>query len=177
MKSKWGLFTVVSFLIVWLASSCDQNKNGKIAEARMVEGKKLAEQYCQSCHLLPEPNWVDAKTWEMGVLPAMGPRFGIFEYNGKKYPASKYDFSLTSGFYPATPTITEDQWQKIIDYYVSMAPDKNASKQVRQYPIKNELPLFTALMPDSKAGIPSTSYVKIDEASPEIPFIFSDVIK
>jgi hypothetical protein len=32
-------------------------------------------------------------------------------------------------------------------------------------------------MPESKAGIPSTSYVKIDEGSPEIPFIFSDVIK
>lgn len=177
MKAKWGLLTVVSFFMLLLASSCKQNKNGKISDERIAEGKKLAELNCQSCHLMPNPNWVDAKTWEVGVLPAMGPRFGIFEYKGKRYPASKYDFSLPAGFYPSKPTLTEDQWQKIIDYYVAMAPEKNESKQVRQYPIKNELPLFTALLPETQAGVPSTSYVKIDETSSAFPFIVSDVIK
>ena len=175
MKAKLIVYTAFSLLL--LTSSCTQNKTGKISEERVAQGKKLVELNCQSCHLLPNPNWVDANTWESGVLPAMGPRFGIFDYKGKRYPSSKYDFSLPQGYYPSKPTLTEDQWQNIIDYYVSLAPQKSESKQVRQYPIKNELPLFTALMPASKAGIPATSYVKIDEGSPEMPFIFSDVIK
>ncbi|MEI8074087.1 MAG: FG-GAP-like repeat-containing protein [Bacteroidota bacterium] len=177
MKTKWGIYIAVSFFILLLASSCTQNNNGKPSDERIAEGKKLAELNCQSCHLLPNPNWVDAKTWEAGVMPAMGPRFGIFEYKGKRYNYSKYDLSLPSGYYPSKPTLTDDQWQKIIDYYVTMAQKKNESKQVRQYPIKNELPLFNAIVPDLKLGVPSTSFVKIDETSKDFPFIVSDVIK
>ena len=177
MKVKFRFLYCISFFSLLLILSCQQNKNGKVSASTIAEGKALASQYCQSCHLLPDPNWVDSKTWENGVLPAMGPRFGIFDYKGKRYPSSKYDFSLPSGFYPSQPTLKEGQWQKIIDYYVSMAPEKNEAKQVRKYPIVNSLPLFTAISPALKTGVPATTYVKIDESSADHTFIISDAIK
>ncbi|MCW3114346.1 MAG: hypothetical protein JWR18_2742, partial [Segetibacter sp.] len=36
---------------------------------------ELAKKYCQSCHPLPGPESLDGKTWEKGVLSAMGPDF------------------------------------------------------------------------------------------------------
>lgn len=170
MKTRFLL--AICFVVLISFYGCQQNAK----ESNIQEGKQLAAQHCGSCHLLPEPNWVDSKTWEKGILPMMGPRLGVFYYQGKRYPVNKYDFSLPSNFYPDKPVITEEQWQKIIDYYVSMAPAKNESKQVRKYPIKNELALFTAISPATKTKPPSTSFVKIDEASPAYPFIISDAM-
>lgn len=163
-------------VVLIIFDACKQSSKDKIATANVQEGKQLAAQYCQSCHLLPDPNWVDSKTWEKGILPMMGPRLGVFYYQGKRYPVNKYDFSLPTNFYPDKPVVNEAQWQKIIDYYVSVAPQKNQSKQVRSYEIKNDLSLFTAMVPANKVKPPATSYVKIDESSMTHPFIVSDAI-
>ncbi|MBU1822550.1 MAG: hypothetical protein KKG00_13705, partial [Bacteroidetes bacterium] len=40
-------------------------------------GKLLAQQYCQGCHLLPDPSLLDKKTWTAGVLPNMALRLGL----------------------------------------------------------------------------------------------------
>jgi hypothetical protein len=149
----------------------------KLQNQQLQKEKKLANQYCQSCHMLPDPKWVDAKTWENGVLPAMGPRLGLFSSKGKHYPAQKYNLSLPQDFYPSSPVLTEEQWQRIIDYYVSMASEKNDTKQVRSHPIENTLSLFTALSPERMQGSPSTSFVKIDKGSQNFPFIVSDAVR
>lgn len=177
MKTRLRYFLALPLVLLFGLSACKQNKYPKASDETIAEGKKLAELHCQSCHLLPNPDWVDAKTWENGVLPAMGPRLGIFSYKGKHYPAEKYNLSLPPGFYPSRPMMTEVQWQIIIDYYTSLASEKNETKQVRTYPIKNELSLFTAITPELKQGAPSTSFVKIDTASNANPFIISDVVK
>ena len=177
MKTRLANIAMVSFSIFFLAVSCEHFNRNKISDSNIAEGKILATQYCQSCHMLPDPKWVDAKTWEMGVMPAMGPKLGIFNFKGIHYKYNLYDYSLPPGFYPSKPAMTEDQWQKIMDYYVSMAAEKNETVQVRKYPITNELPLFSALMPEPAPGVPTTSYVKIDESSNEFPFIISDVMK
>lgn len=39
-------------------------------------GKALATQYCQSCHLLPEPSTLTKTIWEANVLPLMAARMG-----------------------------------------------------------------------------------------------------
>lgn len=177
MKFRVGILTVFSASCLIVISSCKQIKFNKPSEATIAEGKKLAELNCQSCHMMPEPNWVNAETWEQKVLPAMGPRLGIFGYKGKFYPAEKYNLSLPTGFYPSQPVVTEEQWQKIIDYYVTKADENSDIKQKRNYPIKNELPLFTSLTPNFQLTTPATSYVKINEESSDLPFIFSDAIK
>ena len=176
IKKRCSVIAVVISSLLF-AISCEQFSQQKISDSNVAEGKNLATQYCQSCHMLPDPKWIDAKTWVTGVMPAMGPKMGIFEFQGVRYPYSKYDHSLPPGFYPSKPAMTGDQWQKIIDYYVSSAAEKSETKQIRKYPITNELPLFTAMIPEKGIGVPSTSYVKIDESSNDFPFIISDVIK
>src|SRR5215218_8216432 len=91
--------SVVSFLVfVFLLAGCDADpRNASHADVSLSSikyGKTLAATYCQSCHQLPDPSLVDAKSWEKGVLPMMGPRLGIFYHGGKTYPSRKYDVSL-----------------------------------------------------------------------------------
>jgi mono/diheme cytochrome c family protein len=57
--SLWLALTAVMF-------SCKQySRNGQFAAVKyadIVRGEALAKQYCQSCHMLPDPQWLDAAT-------------------------------------------------------------------------------------------------------------------
>ena len=132
---KCLFFCCASFLFLALVCSCkDYNRNSShkdISLPRIRKGEALAIQYCQSCHLLPDPSLLDSKSWENGVLPNMGPRLGIFQYGYKIYPSYKYDRELDSNFYPSKPVLTSDQWHSIIDYYTATSPD-SLPKQDRQ---------------------------------------------
>lgn len=125
------------------------------------EGKKLAVQYCQGCHLLPTPDLADARSWEKGILPAMGPRLGIFRHNFELYPSSIRDTHLTKGFYPARPLMNDVEWQEIIDYYTATSPD-SLPGQSRAYPIADGLSLFKVRTPDWRLPMPAMTLVKID---------------
>ncbi|MBS1577307.1 MAG: VCBS repeat-containing protein, partial [Bacteroidetes bacterium] len=181
MRLKKSVIAVVFFFLAILFFSCADNlgekKNRKVFASDVVEGKKLASVYCQSCHLLPEPSLLDAKTWLNGVFPVMGPRLGIFEHEKKSYPYSKYDLELGKDFYPAKPMLTDDQWQQIIDYYTFLAPDSLQSKQSRKYPIKNDTSLFTPRVATFKYYSPSVSFVKIDTSRKDKPVIIADAVK
>src|SRR3546814_14780306 len=51
----------------------------KSTNATIFRGEKLARDYCQRCHLFPDPSLLDKKTWNESVLPKMGWRLGIRE--------------------------------------------------------------------------------------------------
>jgi VCBS repeat protein len=139
------------------------------------KGETLAIQYCQSCHLLPDPSLLDSKTWERGVLPNMGPRLGIFQYESQVYPSYKHDFDLDSNFYPKQPILNLDQWQNIIDYYTATSPD-SLPKQDRTQNIQSTLPFFSVELPRFSYSNPTTSFVKINGDSLH-PLIISDALK
>jgi hypothetical protein len=132
-----------------------------IPDSNIAKGKKLAVAYCQSCHLLPDPSLLDAKNWENGVLPAMGPRLGIFHHGFKEYPSSRYDMELEKGFYPAKPLVKPEDWQYIIDYYSSLSPDSLAPPE-RVHPIRQNENLFKSEEVQSGGKVPTTCLVKID---------------
>ncbi len=74
------------FLIPIIFFSCQEeyhkNKSHEnVSNSSIENGEKLARQYCQSCHLLPEPSLANSTSWENGILPNMGPRLGVFYYN------------------------------------------------------------------------------------------------
>jgi hypothetical protein len=125
--------------------------------ARVEGGRVLAEQYCQSCHLLPDPSLLDATTWERGALPAMGPRLGIFRHGSTTYPYSK---DIDEGFYPSQPQLTETQWQSVIDYYVANAPDMMPAQR-REQAISMGLSQFSVEAPAATYYEPVVSLVKI----------------
>lgn len=160
-----------------LFAACNINNARKsVDDPSVKEGKQLAAQYCQSCHLLPAPNWADANSWEKGILPMMGPRLGIFSHNGKRYPVNKYDLTAGMDFYPRSPVLSPEQWQKIIDYYVSVAPDEANTKQERSTPINTDLQQFELKETNFINPIPATSFVAINEKNKAAPFIISDAV-
>jgi len=180
-RSQALAFILFFFFFAGFIFSCNDNKSKKAAEIISAEdvkkGKHLASVYCQSCHSLPDPSWADSKTWENGILPIMGPRLGIFQFNGKYYPASRNDLNLDRGFYPSKPVVTDEQWQQILNYYTSAAPDTITTKQNRKYDIKDSLSVFTAIKPSFHYFTPATCYVKIDSTSVKFPLIIADAVK
>lgn len=160
-----------------MLSCSDFKKNHsheKTPDSNIAKGKVLAATYCKSCHLLPDPSLLDSKNWEDGVLPAMGPRMGIFYYGFKTYPSSRNDPNLPKNFYPKMPTINTQEWQYIIDYYTALSPDTLAGQQ-RTFEVKNGATLFTIETPEFKRHLPTTSFVQIDTVSTSRQVIMSDM--
>ena len=70
MKYWHYVFLLGICIGVWTCSTGNNNAN-KIAPPTPsnLSGQELAAIYCANCHLKPEPNLLDKKTWEKGVLP------------------------------------------------------------------------------------------------------------
>jgi hypothetical protein len=139
------------------------------------KGRELAKTFCQSCHMLPDPSWIDSKTWEKGILPNMGPLLGIFYFQNKTYPSNRFDMNVRD-VYPANPLMSEEQWQNIIDYYTAMSPDTLNKKQLRDHPIKKTCDLFTPVNSIIQFDLPSVTFVKIDSTSSRRRLIISDAL-
>lgn len=183
MLLKKLIIWVAGFYIPLLLFSCNNsavqtNKSHSDVSAESIEkGKKLAAQYCQSCHMLPAPSLANAKTWENGILPQMGPRLGIVNFKGKTNPSYSRDINLPKGYYPSQPLLTNEEWQNIIDYYTATAPDTIVFPEFSQPQIKMQLPLFEVQKPHINYNTPTVSFVKIDSANKAMPVIISDALK
>jgi len=170
IKSKTGstgFYLLLCCMILFY--SCKEplkkNKSHQDVSTESIEkGRILAATWCQSCHLLPDPSLLNATSWEEGVLPAMGPRFGIFAYGFKKYPSYKSDKDLPHDYYPATPTLNSLQWQNIIDYYTSLSPD-SMPPQPPHGSIDSGQTIFTAQYPAFTYPAPGICYTRIDTSS------------
>lgn len=91
-----------------------------------LSGEQLAYRYCQACHTFPPPALLPKTIWTDRVLPRMGHRLGIRASLQEPYQGmSMYEsFALRqAGIFPDTLSITEEGWQKIVDYYQQQAPD------------------------------------------------------
>jgi len=154
----WLFFPVLFF-------SCKQaahNSNGQpIADSAIRSGKALAAVYCQSCHVLPAPGLVNKTIWEHGILPAMGPRLGIFKFGLTHYPSSIRDNGIGRAFYPSAPLLADWQWQNIIDYYSGMAPD-SMPPQPEHRAIDTTLSLFEAVVPQATGHTPTVCFTGVD---------------
>lgn len=164
--------------LLGLLFSCNQlNKNKShqdIPDESIEKGRKLAAIHCQSCHLLPDPSLLDAATWENGILPAMGPRLGIFNYGFNKYPSNRYDEFLPANYYPSKPVINFPEWQNIIDYYTALSPESLPGQQ-RSKPIQSGLDLFKVQYPQSTYPSPAICFTKIDTTASPHQLLFFDL--
>lgn len=90
-------------------------------------GKQLALQYCQSCHIFPEPHLLDKNTWVKSVLPNMAMRLGLREQGQNPYQGLSSDdekILRTLHTYPDSPLIAVKDWQFITRYYETEAPNE-----------------------------------------------------
>src|SRR5437667_11621650 len=67
-SSRWSR-VVGTLACATLLSSC-----GHVSQSN---GEKLARVDCAACHMFPNPDLLDKKTWVSGVLPQMAPRLGL----------------------------------------------------------------------------------------------------
>jgi hypothetical protein len=148
-------------LLFYSCKTYHRNKTFKdVPLASIKRGEALAEKYCQSCHMLPDPSLLDAKTWEKGALPYMGPNLGLFEFGFDQYPSMRGDRYLDKTYYPSKPMVQLDEWQSIMDYYTATSPD-SLPAQHRDKKIKIGLPLFNASEVHLQDG-PAITYIGID---------------
>lgn len=131
---------------------------------KQPEGEKLAQTYCASCHIFPEPSLLDKTTWEKNVLPVMAQQLGLQIVNGEAYPdIQKGD----NGKFESVASITPEDWAKIVAFYGENAPEKLPS-QGRE-PISAITNLFSVkpiAIPQS--SFPSLTYLKIDATNQQI---------
>jgi hypothetical protein len=127
----------------------------------IARGKILSQQYCRSCHMLPDPALLNRFKWK-NVFPQMGLRMGIKAHRGESYVGTIKGDDL---IVPDKPALNEEQWQDIIDYYMNTAPIVLPA-QNRPMAIKRELPFFNIQKPqqsfDGKQVL--GCYVKIDNS-------------
>lgn len=90
-------------------------------------GTELAHIYCASCHQFPDPSLLPKDIWKNGVLPNMASRLGmdpdIFKVYSR-YTEEELPYILEAKIYPEDPQIHQEDWQKIIKYYLENAPEK-----------------------------------------------------
>jgi len=149
-----------------LAAACGRDPRNRthaqVPMSSIRQGERLAQTFCSSCHLVPDPSLLDSRSWEKGVLPAMGPRLGIFAFGFQLYPNSRRDTNIGKGYYPSQPLLSADDWQHILDYYTATSPD-SLPGQMRTAPIAlSGLSLFDVREPDLRYPVPATTYIKVD---------------
>ena len=169
----------IIILLFFCLSSCHHEKRNhtyvEVPDSSISKGRELAKIYCQSCHTLPDPALADARTWYEGILPQMGPRLGIYNYQFQKYPSRRTDRNLPGNFYPSKSLMSDIEWQHIVDYYCSNSPDSLPS-QDRKFPISRELPFFRVIKPAGHFKAPAISMVKAGIQSNGSSFAIADAI-
>lgn len=123
------------------------------------EGEELARSWCSSCHLFPEPQLLDKKTWIDNVLPEMGARLGFRKFrNGVERPST----DVPDGIYPTEPAMDAEEWERIISWYERTAPEQ---LMLPAPPARSRLDLFAIEVPKrDEHDFPVATAVFIDEA-------------
>ena len=175
---KIGL--IISFLSLGIASFSSLINNNTLVTSGNNEatrsdsisaGKQLALRYCSSCHLFPEPELLNKKTWVTGVLPNMAMRLGL------KLPGQDTLKSLSPeeekavsqlNIYPDTPALSMGDWDKIVSYYERTAPVEPLPQKLHPS-ITNQLPLFKPKEVSlSDKPVPQTTMLKYDKNTAQL---------
>lgn len=120
-----------------------------------ADGKFLATQYCQSCHLLPTPELLDKATWLSKVFPMMRGYMGMDPI--PKREALPHDLQA---FYPVYPAMTEDEWFAVASYFIDNAPQQ--LEKPAHEPISTTLALFSVDTATVHIQPPMTTLLMID---------------
>src|ERR1051326_8144925 len=93
-----------------------------LLDPELERGHRLAQVYCQSCHLFPEPALLDKATWENGALPEMAAWLGL----AKPKLERRHDGQVIADadVFPPSPIISQQDWEAIHSYYKAAAPEK-----------------------------------------------------
>lgn len=82
------------------------------------------EQYCGSCHLLPNPSNITKDVWKNSVLPEMAKRMGLnVKLKNQSIIASREkDSCQLKILYQENPLLDSIEWNALRNYIINMAP-------------------------------------------------------
>ncbi|MFM1912284.1 MAG: hypothetical protein RIR51_122 [Bacteroidota bacterium] len=144
-------------LVLLLLINCQQNK--------INEGEKLAQSYCSSCHLYPEPSLLPENVWKYSTLPYMGIMMGL-EEEEKNLPTILKPYTILG---PESPMISQEDFNKIKSFYLENSP-KNWAPEIGEK-LEENTTLFTAkeiILPEKNETFPNYTAIKIDEENKQI---------
>jgi hypothetical protein len=174
---KTGLLLVVSLLVA--SFSIRPNTSAPIAEKKKQSlanepaptGKQLALKHCSSCHLFPEPELLDKKTWVTGVLPNMARRLGLkLPDQDTLKPLSPEEEKAIRELliYPETAALSRSDWNKIVSYYEQAAPAEPLPQKPHPT-VTSGLPLFTPKeLTFSDKPVPQTTLLTYDKNTAQL---------
>lgn len=151
-------------LVASLSHAADTNSRAAAPKsARAHPGRLAAATYCVTCHMLPDPDDLDRKTWHEELLPKMRYITGVLPppENGyfKDLPRLK-----EAGFFPKAPLIPPDTFDLIAAYYTNAAPE-TVQPTVGEREIEVSLPLFRAEGAPFRRSPQRVPFVHIDPSN------------
>lgn len=134
-------------------------------DSNFTRGQTLAKVFCSTCHIFPEPDLLDKKTWRQQALRRMRIRMGLSPLEIENHPESK--LLKATGIFPTSPMLSPQDWNLIVEYYDKAAPELPLSQDARAQ-IQIGLKHFHAERPQYRRPVPSTTLVKINETDRQI---------
>lgn len=123
--------------------------------------EQLAKTYCASCHAFPDPSLLDKKTWQTSVLPKMAFRMGL-DYS-QLMNVSEEDQPIVMRVLPEKPMISQDEWEAIKDYYISLAPDSLTQRDIPEEKPLEQFEISSFQLADN--SVPMLSLLEADTAN------------
>ncbi|HLT80452.1 MAG TPA: VCBS repeat-containing protein [Cyclobacteriaceae bacterium] len=92
-------------------------------ESREHRKERIARMYCGQCHVFPEPELLDRKTWIESVLPLMAFHMGATNNSRVLLTIDPGDIDYVLSALPSRFIASDEEWQAIREYYFKHAPD------------------------------------------------------
>lgn len=170
MNRAQSLLLVIGMFLTFFIYACgtpekneEEITDRQVREGVILTGEQLSRKYCQSCHLYPEPSALDKNTWERSVLPLMGRLFGIYEENADRNRvlegAINREMVIQKNIFPDKQLISDEEWQKINEYYISEAPESLPPIIRENTPV--HLEGFETMIPPAGSELSMLTMVKI----------------
>ena len=139
--------------------------NNERSESSSISGAALAQQICANCHSYPDPSLLDKATWKNYVLPRMGYQLGFYDNALQRdsliESGAAEPFVLAKDIYPEKASLNKEQWESIVSFYLSKAPEK------LPYPVLPKMesiePDFKIISPQLSLSPPSTTFLAIPQ--------------
>jgi hypothetical protein len=128
-------YGIILFVIFFASCSLKKSHEGNSEEPKVsgLSGKELANIHCSGCHLFPDPNLLTKEIWMNSVLPKMGLRLGMVDYFNEmtRMSVEEMELLLKNDIYKTYKVMHQDDWQKVLNYYVDNAPDSLEFKEIK----------------------------------------------
>lgn len=128
-------------------------------------GEALARQFCQACHLFPDPDLLDRRTWATGTLRRMAPLLGVARLRLEGRPDG--EILKEAALFPEEPLLPAQDWTDICNYYLRNAPEEALPQGPREA-IGIGLERFRSELVIQSGVEPATSMVRIDAAARQL---------